>query len=235
MKPIIGIVEWPYLDKDEDKIYEIRNEVVEWIIRSGGRPIGIFPTQIENYVNTRLRDIPQMSTKELYDLKETVKMCDAIIKPGALKIYHHEQEIYKYVVEEDIPYMGICAGMQLMANYNTPNIRNERNAGFIEHHSNDSYAHKIHVNKGTKLYDILKKDEIMVNSLHNYHIPTTELQIGAVSEDEIIEEIENPNLSFNLGFQWHPELLPKEDENSQIIFGEFVGAAKKYQKRKAKN
>lgn len=29
-------------------------------------------------------------------------------------------------------------------------------------------------------------------------------------------------------------ILPKEDENSQLIFGEFIEAAKVYKKRKSK-
>lgn len=53
MKPIIGIVEWPYSDKDGDPIYEVMLSVVEWVIRSGGRPIGIFPSNIEDFINKR--------------------------------------------------------------------------------------------------------------------------------------------------------------------------------------
>ena len=51
----------------------------------------------------------------------------------------------------------------------------------------------------------------MVNSRHNYHIPNSGCQIGV---------------------QWHPELLPKDDENSQIIFGELIEHAKQYHKNK---
>lgn len=29
MKPIIGVIEWPYLDKDGDYIYEIPTQIVE--------------------------------------------------------------------------------------------------------------------------------------------------------------------------------------------------------------
>ena len=53
MKPLIGIVEWPYQDKDGDVIYEILQPIIEWVVRSGGVPIGLFPTQIENYVEKR--------------------------------------------------------------------------------------------------------------------------------------------------------------------------------------
>ena len=54
MKPIIGIVEWPYVDKDGDLIYEVVNPIVEKISKYGGIPIGIFPTQVEDFQNKKL-------------------------------------------------------------------------------------------------------------------------------------------------------------------------------------
>ena len=65
MKPIIGVVEWPYLDKDEDKIYEVMIPIIEWIVRSGGRPIGLFPTHIDNFVDKKILDLNKMSETKL--------------------------------------------------------------------------------------------------------------------------------------------------------------------------
>ena len=93
MKPIIGIVEWPYLDKDNDYIYEVLTPIIEWVIRSGGRPLGIFPSNIEAFVDKRLSEITPISEIEHQDLIESIKLCDAIIKPGATKIYEHERKI----------------------------------------------------------------------------------------------------------------------------------------------
>lgn len=119
----------PYQDKDGDVIYEILQPIIEWVVRSGGVPIGLFPTQIENYVEKRLRDIKKMSDIELRELRENISLCDAIIKPGALKVYDHEREIYKYALQKDIPYLGICAGMQIMASNNYPNLKTVKNDG----------------------------------------------------------------------------------------------------------
>lgn len=233
MKPIIGIVEWPYLDKDGDIIYEVFTPIVEWINRSGGRPIGIFPSQIEDFVNKRLSEIPELSELEQLELKESVSLCDGIIKPGATKIYGYERKIYEYCFEQNIPYLGICAGMQMMAGYGSANIKNERNDSEVVHHSKEMYSHKITLEEATLLKKIIKLEEIMVNSRHNYHITDSGIHVvGARAEDGVIEAIEAPDKSFHLGLQWHPELLPKEDVNSQIIFGELVEASKQYQKRK---
>lgn len=233
MKPIIGIVEWPYLDQDGDIIYEIFMPIVEWIVRSGGRPIGIFPSQIEDFVNKRLGEIPELTEIEQKELKESIDLCDGIIKPGATKIYNHERKIYEYCYQQDMPYLGICAGMQNMAYYGSTNIKNEKNSSDIIHHSKEVYSHKITIKEATLLKQMLQAEEIMVNSRHNYHITSSGIHVAsALAEDGVIEAIESTNKKFHLGVQWHPELLPKEDSNSQIIFGELIEASKQYQKRK---
>lgn len=232
MKPIIGIVEWPYTDKDGDYIYEVLTPIVEWIVRSGGRPIGLFPSNIARFVDNKVSEIPLLTEMEQQELKESISLCNAIVKPGATRIYNHERKIYEYCYEQDIPYLGICAGMQMMASYNNQ-IVNEKNCSNIVHNSKETYCHKVLIQELTLLKQILSKDEIMVNSRHNYHITGSgNYKVGAYAEDGIIEAIESQICKFHLGLQWHPELLPKEDENSQKIFGELIESAKQYQKRK---
>lgn len=232
MKPIIGIVEWPYIDKDMDKIYEVVNPIVEKISENGGIPIGIFPTQIDDFQNKKLDDIRKLNKNEKEDLIQSLQICDAIIKPGAIKIYGFERFIYDYTLKKDIPYLGICAGMQMMANHNNKKIQNEKNEyRGINHNTKDEYAHKIQIKKDTLLYDILKEEEIMVNSRHNFHINNPgSNRISAYSEDGIIEAIENESKLFHIGLQWHPESL--NDQNNKKIFQKFIESAEKYNRKR---
>ena len=112
MKPIIGILEWPYIDKDGDYIYEVFKGIIDKVIKCGGIPVGLFPTQSVDYYNSKICDIPNLSIDQLKDMKKSLQLCDAIIKPGALRIYGYERYIYKYALDNNIPYLGICAGMQ---------------------------------------------------------------------------------------------------------------------------
>lgn len=231
MKPIIGIVEWPYLDSDNDKIYEVFTPIVEWVIRSGGRPIGLFPTQIQPFIDKRIPELELMNELEEAELKETISMCDGIIKPGATRIYPHENKIYEYAYSENMPYLGICAGMQIMKAHQIPYVPNEKNDSNIIHHTKEEYAHKVNIVKDTLLSSIINNETIMVNSRHNYHVPNSgNKKVAAYAEDGIIEALEDPSRLFHLGLQWHPELLPVSDENSQAIFGNFVESAKIYKK-----
>ena len=229
MKPVIGIVEWPYLDKDNDYIYEVMTPIIEWVVRSGGRPIGIFPSNIDNFYDKGIYDIPALTEIEQQDLQESILLCDAIIKPGANKTYNHERQIYDFCHQSNIPFLGICAGMQMMSAYGTEKMANIKNDSNVNHREN----HKILIQELTLLKKILNKNEIMVNSRHNYHIPNSGCQrISALAEDGVIEAVESPINDFQIGVQWHPELLPKEDENSQILFGELIEHAKQYHKKK---
>ena len=124
-KPIIGIVEYPYEDKDGDLIYEVLSPVIESVSKAGGRAIGIFPTQIADFQNERLRNIPDLTKQEKIDIVDSIEICDAIIKPGAVKIFGFDRFIYHHVLQKNIPFLGICAGMQTMAAHNKEWIQNQ--------------------------------------------------------------------------------------------------------------
>ena len=101
MKPIIGIVEWPYKDEDGDLIYEVPNNIVEQVSKNGGMPVGIFPTQIVDFQNKRLSEIEALTNSEEDDIRYSLSRVDAIIKPGALKVYGFERFMYEYAFERN--------------------------------------------------------------------------------------------------------------------------------------
>ena len=229
MKPVIGVVGHPYINKDDNLIFQTTNSIVKKISEHGGLPIIICPTQIEDFVHKKNNNIRPLTFFEKKDLNEILELCDGIIKPGGVRIYGYERYIYEYTYNNDIPYLGICAGMQMMAQHSGEqiNIKNDSN---INHCTKQKYAHKIKIVHGTLLYKILQQDEIIVNSLHNYHIVNSGInKTNAYSLDGIIEGIENPNKIFHLGLQWHPEGL--DDLNSNKIFDSFIETSSIYKKK----
>ena len=219
MKPLIGIIEWPYTDKDGDYIFEVSGNISNKIIEAGGIPIGIFPTKSEDYINKNNNEIGNMNTIESEDLLNTLDMVDGIIKPGALIIYNYEKFIHRYTIDRNMPYLGICAGMQLMCNTNEP---------ILNHHN---VEHKIRIYRGTLLADILKREEITVISKHRRKvILKDDYKVSAMSYDGVIEAIEDSNCNFNLGVQWHPEL--DNSDSTDRLFKGLVESAKVYRKMK---
>ena len=89
--------------------------------------------------------------------------------------------------------------------------------------SDEGFSHKVRIHKDSLLYDILGKEELMVNSFHKYHVSIeNNYQVIAESEDGYIEGICLPEKKFHLGIQWHPEISYDQDEDSRKIIQTFL-------------
>ncbi len=195
MKPIIGIINRKEKLKSGNKILYTYEEISDKINKSNGIPIGINPNL------------------------QSIKIANGIILQGGNEFDKNEIEIVKYAYENNIPLLGICLGMQIMGfatcareykikNHMKPNINN---------------AHKVILKKESKIYEILKKETIIVNSRHNYQIKNTTLEITGISENNSIEVIEDKSKDFFIGIQWHPESL--ENIESKRLFDYFIEKA----------
>ncbi len=155
--------------------------------------IGVY----ENYLNKIIKygGVPIIiytSNKIDYILNK----CDGILSPGGDDIDIYDEYIYKYALDKDIPYLGISLGMQAMSN------------NLVDINNHYMTYHQIYINQNSKLYQIYKKDKIIVNSRHKSRIISlNDHMISAISEDGVIEGIERIDKKFILGVQYHPEDL----------------------------
>lgn len=196
------------------------------------KKIGIF-TRITDYNNKDILYIPKAFYDVLKDKADIIMIpfdehtkledkysilnyVDGVILPGGDDIYNFELKLTKYLYDNDIPTLGVCLGMQTLATYFNGQLGT---LSTLNHKSKDKYVHSISINKDSMLYDILKKDSIMVNSRHKDYIIKTDLFVGAKAED-IIEEVEDKTKRFFMGVQWHPENL--DDEDNQKLFEYFI-------------
>ncbi|SKB80820.1 gamma-glutamyl-gamma-aminobutyrate hydrolase family protein [Malaciobacter marinus] len=137
-----------------------------------------------------------------------------------------ELDMISYAVKRKIPIFGICRGAQLL------NIFFEGDLyptilDFDEYiiHQNSIFPIKdVYVKKKTKLFDILKKDKIKANSIHNQAINKVGESLKVTAEHEgLIQAIEKRNYPFMLAVQWHPEYLFYIKEHREL-FNDFVKA-----------
>ena len=117
MKPIIGIVARPHITETNLDCMMALDSYRRAVINSGGIPILIFPTQRINYVYTHPKDAPKLSNEEKEDLERVLKLCSGIIMPGGSRMYDYDTFITDFAYNNDIPTLGICLGMQIMAAY----------------------------------------------------------------------------------------------------------------------
>src|SRR5699024_4888627 len=86
-------------------------------------------------------------------------------------------------------------------------------------------SHFVQIVEDSLLYDIVKTNQLKVNTFHHQAIKDVgrNMQISSRANDGVIEAIESKKNTFALGVQWHPEFL--KDASSQSIFKAFIAAS----------
>lgn len=220
-KPLIGIVAKPKLETDMWYYTEIVDDIRYVVIKNGGAAIGILPTnQTLTFKLDDEKDETVLTQEEIEDLHNIIDKMDGIILTGGLVSNNYEEEIARYCIEKDIPLMGICAGFNNLIRALGGKTHLD-NSGLHKQYGS-RIAHNIIIDKNSKLYEILKKDTIMVNSIHTYISSEDEIKeykvVATCPIDNSVEAIELPNKKFVMGIKWHPELMPEMNE----IFKSFI-------------
>ena len=233
MKPIIGIVGRTNRVKYNKYNIFVNDNHRRAVIESGGIPISILPTQNVKYekIDDGKTNKP-LSVEEQNDIIRVIKICNGIILQGGYYSYYYDEFIAKYCLENDIPILGTCLGMQVLAAVDC-NTSRKKNTLLIDSKINHNqletdYAHYVKIDNTSILYKIIGQDIIKVNSRHKYSvIELNQAKIAAKCEDGIVEAIEFPNKKFAVGVQWHPEDLFEIDENMLKIFTAFINASER--------
>ena len=126
-----------------------------------------------------------------------------------------EIEIFKKFLKTSKPILGICGGEQLMNVATGGDLIQDINASIetdVEHEQTNprnEVSHEVTIKSNSKLFQIINKDEIKVNSAHHQSVNKTgeNFIASALASDEIIEAIEHIQHPWCLGIQWHPEFL----------------------------
>ena len=189
--------------------------------------------------------------KDENDIRKTLNLIDGLLIPGGDDIdpkYFSEEphpsvvlidpEIMQFqmcffdkALKKGIPVFGICAGLQIIniacggniyqdipSQYSSP-IKHKKDEKEKEHP-----FHNVKIEKNTKLYNILQKGEISVNSTHHQALKDVAkgFIVTAKAEDGIIEAIESRKHRFVIGVQWHPEDLYKGNSLFLKLFERLV-------------
>lgn len=206
-KPIIGIVSRIKEQTNSKVFLGCYNNYLKKIVLNGGIPLLILPTQIN--FNNELSDI------EKTDLEVILKKCDGILMPGGDDPSPYDIFINDYAYYNDIPILGICLGMQVMAIADGSNLIRVNNHYLANH--------DVVLKNNTLLKKVYDKNIIYTNSRHKYKLDkTNKYTLSALSFDGVIEGIEDNTKRFNVGVEWHPE-----DLTDNSLFKYFIDICRK--------
>ena len=207
----------PFLDT-----FSFVNNYSKRILKAKGIPVGIlFPDGVFN--------------------EKLLKGYDGFIIPGGTRIKLYHILSIHFAIMNSKPLLGICMGNQTIGIYERIiNILRNQNKDInyvtitdvfrkikeddfllkVNNHNNLNpfinknikYSmHKVYINKNTKLYDIYKKKEILMPSVHNFVLKDIidDFLINSMSPEGYIEGIEHKQ-KFIIGVQFHPELIDND-------------------------
>ncbi len=203
-------------------------------------------------------DIKWVDSESVTDenAKEILGDCKGILIPGGFGNRGIEGKISacKFARENNIPYLGICLGMQIAVIEFARNVCGivDASSGEFEQTENkvidfmeDQYegrqkggtlrlgAYPCKIKKGTMMEKCYKTDMISERHRHRYEFNnkyanlfvSKGLLISGTSPDEkIVETVEIPQNSFFVGVQFHPEFKSRPNKPHPLFKG-FVKAA----------
>ena len=226
-KPLIALT----LDYETSKGYSnypwyaIRENYFTSIEESGGIGVGI-PHNIKDIVSLLHKIDGLVITGGNFDIDPNIFGESSVHKTVKLKENRTNFELLaaEIMLKQNKPVLGICGGEQLinvlykgsLIQHIPDEIKNS-----IEHEQKNprnEAGHSVTIKENTKLYSIISKKTIMVNSAHHQAIkvPGEGLIVNALSNDGVIEGIEDPTKSFCIGVQWHPEFFIQGSDNKLL-------------------
>ena len=226
MRPVIGIT--PDVGRTTARPgrpalpqYELKQAYADAVLAAGGLPV-VLPYSEEPAAAAEAIELCDglVITGGAFDIPPEAYGAKAGDRLGPLKPGRtaYEQRVLRAALAADVPVLGICGGMQLLAvelgGTLYQDIGAEVSGAFDHEQRGDPRkpGHAASVVRGSALAAIVGATEIQVNSTHHQAVKDAGRGVVcAAAPDGIVEAIELPG-RFALGVQWHPELLEGKEQ-----------------------
>jgi len=234
MRPLIGIpCQADYREGSGRPIYCINRAYSQALEHAGGVPVLI--PMIHDLVTlyTLLERLDGILFSGGADIQPVHYGEDPhpLLGPVDQQLDELELTIARWALQENIPILGICRGMQLVNVALGGTLYQDVDAlasPTIKHNKREmprnTIIHSIHIEEGSKMEKIFGAREIWVNSLHHQAVkePGRGVLISGRAEDGIAELLEVPEKHFVAAAQGHPEEIYMLEPIWANLFSAFV-------------
>ena len=156
-------------------------------------------------------------------------------KVNGVEVDRDSQELalVHQAVKLNLPFMGICRGMQLinvalggtLYTHVLTQLDGAMQHKWSSDYPRDYLAHMVRIEKESHLYKIIGETQIEVNSLHHQGVQRIAPPLKPVgfAPDGLVEALELPEHRFGIAVQWHPEWLMNLP-HARALFLAFIEA-----------
>lgn len=153
-----------------------------------------------------------------------------------------ELVLMRRALDKQIPVLGICRGVQMMAaalgGKVIQDIKSQKDGNCLQHSQKEERhiaTHSVNIVPDSRLHTIFGCDSLEVNSFHHQAVasPGKGFKVSALSPDGIIEAIESTEYKSVIGVQWHPESFYSLADNRMLpLFRWLISEAAEYKEAK---
>lgn len=226
--------------KPESQVYihMVRETYVKKIIEANGIPIIIPSINNEDIINIVLNDADGILLTGGSDIDPRFYNQEKHQKTEIKEPIRDDFEIalIKQAMQRKIPILGICRGAQVLAiadggelYQHIPDITAEKHgAEDYDDLFRPEFRHKVIVKKNSKVFDMIKTEEIEITSAHHQAVknPGRNMRIVGTTANGITEIIEHEDQNyFCIGFQGHIET--QDGKLIDDLFKEFITKSNK--------
>ena len=215
------------------------------VLKAGGTPVVIPPHNDKEAIVTLLETLDGIVFSGGSDINPLLFGEEPLPQLRSVNPKRDEQELFlaREAFHRQIPILGICRGIQVMATALGGKVWQDiyaQGEGSKLKHSQDMprycASHTVSIEEGSILQSAFgNKQKLAVNSFHHQAVsdPGPHLKVSAVSPDGIIEAVESNEHKALLGVQWHPEcFILNNDESHMSVFRWLINEARTFAQAK---
>ena len=215
------------------------------VVKAGGTPVAIPPHNDKEALVTLLETLDGILFSGGGDINPLLLGEEPLPQLHSVCPKRDEAELFlaREAFHRQIPMLGICRGIQVMAAALDGKVFQDiyvQGEGAKIKHSQDmprhNVSHTVTIEEGSMLQSIFgNKQALPVNSFHHQAVsdPGPHLKVSALSPDGIIEAVESSEHKALLGIQWHPEcFILNHDESMMSVFRWLVSEARTFAQAK---